>query len=60
MLFRSRRPELVRIGPPIADLDVDLWILTHADLRHSARVRAFMEVAGTELAKLRTAIEGTA
>ena len=56
----DRRPELVRIGPPIADLDVDLWILTHADLRHSARVRAFMEVAGTELAKLRKAIEGTA
>ena len=31
---------------------------THADLRHSARVRAFMEFAGAELAKVRKVIEG--
>ncbi len=54
------RPELSRVGAPLAELDVDLWILTHADLRHSARVRAFMELAGAELVKMRKIIEGAA
>ncbi|HEY1941516.1 MAG TPA: LysR family transcriptional regulator [Roseiarcus sp.] len=54
------RPELVRAGPLLAELDVDLWILTHADLRHSARVRAFMEVAAAELVKMRKLLEGGA
>ncbi len=54
------RPGLVRVGSPLAELDVDLWILTHADLRHSARVRAFMEVAAAELVKMRKLLEGEA
>ena len=54
------RPELGRVGAPLSELDVDLWILTHADLRHSARVRAFMELAGAELVKMRKIIEGAA
>lgn len=56
----DRRPELARIGAPLPELDVDLWILTHSDLRHSARVRAFMELAGAEFAKMRKLIEGVA
>lgn len=56
----DRRPELVRIGAPIAELDVDLWVLTHADLRHSARVRAFMDLASAEFAKMRRILEGAA
>ncbi|MGD0639208.1 MAG: LysR family transcriptional regulator [Roseiarcus sp.] len=55
----DQRPELTRIGVPQPELDVDLWILTHADLRHSARVRAFMELAGAELVKMRKVIEGS-
>ena len=35
-----------------------LWLLTHTDLRNSARVRAFMDHAGAELAKLKKQIEG--
>ncbi|MGD0763093.1 MAG: LysR family transcriptional regulator [Roseiarcus sp.] len=54
------RPELTRVGAILPELDVDLWILTHADLRQSARVRAFMELAGAELAKMRKTIEGAA
>ena len=54
----DRTPGLVRVGDPILELDVDLWILTHADLRYSARVRAFMDFVGNELAKLRPLIEG--
>jgi DNA-binding transcriptional LysR family regulator len=51
-------PDLVRLAYPLAELDTGLWLLTHADLRRSARVRAFMEFAGAELAKSRRAIEG--
>jgi DNA-binding transcriptional LysR family regulator len=49
---------LIRLGRPLADLDLGLWILTHSDLRRSARVRAFMDFAGAELAKHRRALEG--
>ncbi len=45
------QPNLVRIGAPLPELDVGLWLLTHADLRHSARVRAFMDFAGGEFVK---------
>ena len=58
-LLGDRRPELTRVGPIQPELDVDLWILTHADLRHSARVRAFTELASAELAKVRKLIEGS-
>lgn len=33
-------PSLVRLSAPVADVATDLWILTHPDLRKSARVRA--------------------
>lgn len=46
----------------ILSLDCDseeaaLWILTHPDIRGSARVRVFLEFVGAELAKLRTEFE---
>jgi len=53
----ERTAGLTRVGAPIPELDIDLWILTHADLRYSARVRAFMDYVGNELAKLRPLIE---
>lgn len=46
-----------RIGAPFVAGD-DMWILTHAELRQSARVRAFMDHVGGELTRLRAAIEG--
>jgi DNA-binding transcriptional LysR family regulator len=49
---------LIRLARPLADLDMGLWILTHSDLRRSARVRAFMDFAGAELAKHRRTLEG--
>jgi DNA-binding transcriptional LysR family regulator len=52
------RPDLTRVGPLLPDLDLGLWMLTHSDLRRSARVRAFMDFVGAELAKHRRAIEG--
>ena len=51
-------PNLLRVGDALPELDVELWLLTHSDLRHSARVRAFMEFAGAELVRQRKLIEG--
>lgn len=34
---------LLRLSDPIEELTTQLWLLTHSDLRHVARVRAFME-----------------
>jgi DNA-binding transcriptional LysR family regulator len=54
----DRSPDLTRVGYLLPELDLGLWMLTHADLRRSPRVRAFMDFAGTELTKQRRAIEG--
>ena len=47
-----------RIGPLIPTFGAGMWILTHPDLRHAARVRAFMDYAGAELAKLKKLLTG--
>jgi DNA-binding transcriptional LysR family regulator len=54
------RPALVRLAPPNPDFATGLWLLTHADLRHSARVRVFLDFLAGEIAKLRKDIEGGA
>jgi DNA-binding transcriptional LysR family regulator len=42
----DKETELERIGRPLPDLRGELWIVTHEDLRRSARVRAFLEFVG--------------
>jgi DNA-binding transcriptional LysR family regulator len=42
-------PALGRIGPWRPEFDVPLWILTHPDLRHTARIRAFMNFMGPRM-----------
>ncbi len=43
-------PGLVRAGTgPVIELTRELWIVTHADLRKTARVRAFLDVVGDGL-----------
>ena len=37
----DRTADLDRIGPPIPEMQTALWILTHADVRGAARVKAF-------------------
>lgn len=37
------RTELVRLQPPPRELDTQIWILTHPDLRQVARMRAFTQ-----------------
>ena len=51
-------PGLKRLGNPLPDLANGIWLLTHADLRQTARVRVFMDFAASEIAKQRKTIEG--
>lgn len=53
-------PGLVRTLPePIPELTRELWIVTHADLRKTARVRAFFEIVGDGLASQGALFSGT-
>ncbi|HXW19035.1 MAG TPA: LysR family transcriptional regulator [Roseiarcus sp.] len=54
----DQHDDIVRIGGPLTELDIDLWILTHPDLRQAARVKAFMEIIGADLVKARKSLEG--
>ena len=51
-------PHLERLGAPNRDLDIGLWLLTHEELRHTARVRAFMDFMGQTIERVRPALEG--
>ena len=53
-----RRPELVRLIDPPEELTMDLWLLTHPDLRHTARVRALMTFLHDSLQSKVDLIEG--
>ena len=51
-------PSLVRVTEPLREHASSLWLLTHPDLRHAARVRAFLDFVGKELARKKRLIEG--
>ena len=53
-------PGLARLAPADPELEGGLWLLTHPDLRQTARVRAFMDFTAAEIARRRKTIEGTA
>lgn len=50
--MEPRHPELIPVSEPIAELAVPVWMLTHPDLRQTARVRAFMQHVGDGVAAL--------
>jgi len=52
------RPGLVRLAAIEPAFAADLWLLTHPDLRHSPRVRAFLDFMGGALAAARPLLEG--
>ena len=54
------RPAIVRLGPLNPAFAADLWLLTHPDLRHSPRVRVFLDFLAAEITKQRKFIEGLA
>jgi hypothetical protein len=41
--------DLVALSARIDELESPLWILTHPDLRNTARVRVFMQAVGDAL-----------
>ncbi len=50
-------PGLAQISPALPDLEAELWLVTHPDLRNTVRVRAFMDYCAAEIAKRRKVIE---
>jgi DNA-binding transcriptional LysR family regulator len=50
---------LAQLSPPIPELEGELWLLTHPDLCNTARVRAFLDFCGCEIAQRRDVIECT-
>jgi DNA-binding transcriptional LysR family regulator len=49
-----------RISGVLPDLDSELWIVTHQDLKNTARIRAFLEVIGDAIVASRRGFEGLA
>ena len=54
------RPALRRLTPPVPELETSLWILSHRDLRNTARVRALTEHLAKGLTTDRPKLEGRA
>ncbi len=51
-------PDLVRVAPLPDDFSLDLWLLTHEDLRRTARIRAFLDFLADALMKEAPLLEG--
>ena len=51
---------LVRMTPPVEALTLRLWLLTHQDLRHTARVKALAAFLRDELKSRQALFEGNA
>ena len=49
---------LIRVSNPIEPLNLELWLLTHPDLRHTARVKALMAFLYDALYKEKDLYEG--
>ncbi|AWB06896.1 LysR family transcriptional regulator (plasmid) [Azospirillum humicireducens] len=54
----DRDPGFRRIGDPVPEADAKLWLLTHEDLRHMGRVRAFLDFMADALTRERDLLEG--
>jgi DNA-binding transcriptional LysR family regulator len=49
--MESKHPNLVPVSEVIPELSVPVWMLTHPDLRETARVRAFMRFIGDAISR---------
>lgn len=54
----GRDPSLHRLSPPVPGVGSALWLLTHEDLRHMGRVRAFLDFMAAAFAEERPLLEG--
>lgn len=53
-------PRIGRAMPPLRELERELWLVTHEDLKRTTRVRAFMDFVGARLIADRALFEGRA
>ena len=51
-------PDLVRLSDPLPELERELRIVTHSDLKHTARIRAFLDMVGDALVADRPLLTG--
>ncbi|MFP4537450.1 MAG: LysR family transcriptional regulator [Dichotomicrobium sp.] len=56
----DRDKELIRVGAPIDTLATDLWLLTHADLRATVRIRVLLDFLANALKRQRSRLTGAA
>lgn len=54
----DQEPEIERVQEPLDVLTRELWLITHKDLRQTARVRAFFDHVGGGLLARRALLEG--
>lgn len=54
----DQEPDIERILEPLDGLTRELWLITHKDLRNTARVRAFFDHVGGGLLARRELLEG--
>lgn len=54
----DQESDLISVSGPEATLTRELWLITHKDLRSTARVRAFFDVVGQGLIARRELLEG--
>ena len=59
VLRRHRGARAAQLSPPLPELEGELWLLTHPDLRNTARVRAFVDFCADDIARRRDVIEGS-
>jgi DNA-binding transcriptional LysR family regulator len=52
--------DLRRLSVPVADLEGELWIVTHKALKDTARIRACLTIIGDGIASMRPLFEGRA
>jgi hypothetical protein len=51
-------PDLIRVGAVEPELNDELWLLTHPDIRKSGRIYAFMTHCIDAISKNRDLVEG--
>lgn len=51
-------PRLIRVEPPMKVFETQVWVLTHKDLRNSARVRALSDHLARALRRQRALLQG--
>ncbi|RDZ27400.1 LysR family transcriptional regulator [Lysobacter silvisoli] len=56
----DEHPRLARVGTPLPGVGADLWLLTHQDLRRTARVRVFLEAMRVGFAQWQDRLMGVA